>query len=291
MESLTIDLQHAALDDSIPVSTLLRKALAVATKLGQDNFKKWIESELDGYTDEVPEYRKAGGQIMAWNMYRGWMPVQSEDEEFNEITSKRGVGQSAMELEALVSDRNGTSSYHMPLSLGIQKMLGEAAGFETQYTFFTNSASILGILGAIRTVILKWSLALEGAGVKGKNMSFTKEESQASGSVSQNITIYAPVTVQTVGSGSATAITVGAMDIGKVNVFIGKLADKINEIEDLEDKEELEEDIRTIKAQASSINPKWDKIRAALRSIGSALGKATSSAVVNDLLEHLEGLL
>lgn len=290
MKSLIIDLQQAALDDSVPVSTLLRKALLVATKLSQDDFKKWIESELDGYTDDVPEYRRARGRVMGWNMFSGWQLVQFEDKEIGDLISNRGTGQSAVELEALVS-KEGYSSFHMTLPPGIQKMLGEGLGFETQYTVFTERASILGILGAIRTIILKWSLALEKAGVIGENMSFTESENQASGSVSQNITnYYAPVTYQTVGHGSATAIIVGAMDIDKIRVFIEKLAEKIDEIEGLEDKEELAQDISTIRAQTISKNPKWDKIRAALRSIGSALGKATSSIAAKELLEQLAEL-
>ncbi len=291
MKSLIIDLQHAALDDAVPVSTLLRKALVAATKLGQGDFKEWIESELDGYTTDVPEYRRTSGRVMAWNMFTGWQLIQFEDKELGDLISKRGTGQSATELEALISDKEGNRSFQMPLPLSVQKMLGEGLGFETQYSLFTNRASLLGILGAIRTIILKWSLALGGVGVIGENLSFTEAESQASGSVSQNINIYAPVTIQTVGSGSAIAISVGTMDVDKVNTFIDILVEKIDEIEGMEDKEELEEDIRTIRTQASSGNPKWDKIRAALRSIGSALGKATSSAVANELLEHLGGLL
>ena len=57
--SLLREIQNAATDQSTNVATLLRKCKILAARLGNEEFKQWIENELNGYkpTDELPEYR------------------------------------------------------------------------------------------------------------------------------------------------------------------------------------------------------------------------------------------
>jgi hypothetical protein len=44
-----LELQRDALERSIAVSDLLRKALVVSRKLGIDSIQEWLNSELNGY--------------------------------------------------------------------------------------------------------------------------------------------------------------------------------------------------------------------------------------------------
>ena len=44
------------------MSTILRKCLVLAHTLHNDRLKTWAESELNGYHDEVPDYRKTPAQ-------------------------------------------------------------------------------------------------------------------------------------------------------------------------------------------------------------------------------------
>jgi hypothetical protein len=57
--SLLRQIQDAAIDSSIDLPTLLRKCKVLAARLGNEDFKRWIDNELSGYdkTDELPEYR------------------------------------------------------------------------------------------------------------------------------------------------------------------------------------------------------------------------------------------
>ena len=77
MSSLVQDLQREALNSSVPVSDLLRKASIVARKLHIRDFEGWIMLELKGYSeqDEVPGYRIISGQMRVWNPYRGHQPL------------------------------------------------------------------------------------------------------------------------------------------------------------------------------------------------------------------------
>ena len=86
MEGIVIQLQKDALDDSIDIETLLRKAFLVARKLNLEDFKKWILEEQNGYKSKVPDYRMIHGEIYGWTPYHGWVPVIM-DGEFKDILS------------------------------------------------------------------------------------------------------------------------------------------------------------------------------------------------------------
>lgn len=57
--SLLREIQSAAIDSEVPLSTLLRKCKVLAARLGNEEFKSWIDRELNGYDsrDDLPEYR------------------------------------------------------------------------------------------------------------------------------------------------------------------------------------------------------------------------------------------
>ncbi|WP_082360398.1 hypothetical protein [Paracidovorax avenae] len=57
--SLLRQIQDAAIDSSVNLPTLLRKCKVLAARLGNDDFKRWIDNELSGYEnkDDLPEYR------------------------------------------------------------------------------------------------------------------------------------------------------------------------------------------------------------------------------------------
>jgi hypothetical protein len=57
--SLLRDIQTTAVDSNNDVATLLRKCKILAVRLGNNDFKQWVDQELNGYTDssELPEYR------------------------------------------------------------------------------------------------------------------------------------------------------------------------------------------------------------------------------------------
>ena len=58
--SLLNDIQRDILDPSMALSVILRKALVLAFQLGNEEFKSWVEQELNGYprdTEALPDYR------------------------------------------------------------------------------------------------------------------------------------------------------------------------------------------------------------------------------------------
>lgn len=57
--SLLRDIQDAAIDANTDISVVLRKCKVLAARLGNEEFKLWVERELNGYSSkgEVPKYR------------------------------------------------------------------------------------------------------------------------------------------------------------------------------------------------------------------------------------------
>ena len=57
--SLLREIQEAAIDSEVELTTLLRKCKVLAARLGNVEFKQWVENELSGYDDveTLPEYR------------------------------------------------------------------------------------------------------------------------------------------------------------------------------------------------------------------------------------------
>ncbi len=54
------ELQHAVIDSSVDSATTLRNAKVLATILGNEEFRMWVDNELKGYSggQPLPEYRE-----------------------------------------------------------------------------------------------------------------------------------------------------------------------------------------------------------------------------------------
>jgi len=57
--TLLRDIQDASIDANVDITVVLRKCKVLAVRLGNEDFKKWIDSELNGYDedDPLPDYR------------------------------------------------------------------------------------------------------------------------------------------------------------------------------------------------------------------------------------------
>jgi hypothetical protein len=57
--SLLHELQNAAVDATVPISTLLRKCAVLAARLDNEELRAWVAKELNGYEslEEIPAYR------------------------------------------------------------------------------------------------------------------------------------------------------------------------------------------------------------------------------------------
>lgn len=292
MESVVIELQRDALDKEVSISMLLRKALVVARKLGQSEFLKWIELELNGYGEEdTPEYRVVRGKVKAWNPYNnGWIPVIIEDSKEAESLSCRPNNQSIAEIEHLVSNSNPNSSLHMPFPNDIERYLCEGADFETNVSLHIDKTALIKTLDAVRNIVLNWSLQLEEDGVLGEGLTFTKTEKEAATHTPQNINnFYGAVNSPQIAQGNEQSSQVSSAtygDMKAISEFVDKLQQNLQEITlGSSQKEELTAEIATMKAQVVSPKPKEGIIKECLTSVRTILESASGSAVGQLLLE------
>jgi len=188
MKSIVIELQQLASDDSCTIATLLRKSLIVSSKLDLNDFKKWINNELNGYdnTDEIPQYREVTGDLKAWNPYNGiWIPIIWEN--MPKGLTKCRIGQSVGEIEDLLKNRKDKDILTISFAPEQTAILSRVIDTPTPPTRIISSSQFAGILGTVRNIVLEWSLKLESDGVLGKDLTFTEKEKQKVSSTTYNI--------------------------------------------------------------------------------------------------------
>jgi hypothetical protein len=172
-QSLIEQLQSGAIDGSAPISDLLRRAKLAAVKLGAAEFDTWIEREMNGYhrDDPVPDYREVAGPVRFFNPYRGWCPILGMEDR------KRRVRQPIAEVFELANTASGYLTIGVPEQ--VRKGVSQQIGFDVDVQQHISASSMNAIVEAVRNAILDWTLRLERAGIHGKGLSFTREETKA----------------------------------------------------------------------------------------------------------------
>jgi AbiTii len=190
--SLVIDLQRAALDEGQSVSSLLRKAKVVATKLDLAEALTWIDAELSGYESErtVPDYRQVRASVEMFNPYLGWQKVQFANSALRDVFSNRALSAGVPLLEEY-SDRARTESGGR-LSVATPQagidLIHSQMPVKLRVESFVDLSMCKHITAAVRARILDWALGLEKKGVLGTGMTFSeKERHQASTAPQINI--------------------------------------------------------------------------------------------------------
>lgn len=174
IEGIVIQLQREALDESVDIETLLRKAYLVARKLQLKEFEEWISYEQNGYKGNIPDYRNVGGEIKAWNPYHGWIPVVF-DSRASDIFNKMPLGLPIAAISDAYHDSNGSVSFTVPGAL--TELLNKSDSFlQTNYSFRSSKAELRKIISAVRNRILDWSILLEENGIVGEGLRFTDDE-------------------------------------------------------------------------------------------------------------------
>lgn len=118
--SLLREIQEAAIDSTVSLSTLLRMCKVLAARLGNTEFKSWIDSELNGYQslENLPTYRilkvhskgHFSGPFQS-GLRNADIPLMCMPERFRDKLSHSYLTSPVAALESLVStDGNGTLS-------------------------------------------------------------------------------------------------------------------------------------------------------------------------------------
>lgn len=168
------------------VISVLRKARIIAHRLDLKELDSWIQSELNGYqvNQEVPTYRNIRGSLKFRNPYRGWCPVNFDDNEIQVTLSTHIVRESIAEI---VSFAESEKTIYVELPSSEVKKLNEWCQTPTYMDFqiWLSSESFKAIVQNIINMLLNWTLKLDELGVLGDNMQFTEEEKENAKTISQ----------------------------------------------------------------------------------------------------------
>ncbi len=178
MSSIVLELQQNALDPSVRVSDLLRKSLVTAKKLGIDEFESWIEKELNGYSTEndAPSYRVLRGQVVAWDIYRGWQPVFFENFDDAILLSKCIALQPIGVIESALQQSADNASLYADFNPATEEKIIRLLDSPAQVTRKVSPHSLVTVTESVRNIILRWSLQMEADGILGDGLTFSAKE-------------------------------------------------------------------------------------------------------------------
>ncbi|ARA74749.1 hypothetical protein LES60_05405 [Pectobacterium brasiliense] len=170
--SLLRQIQDAAIDSSIDLPTLLRKCKVLAARLGNDDFKRWIDSELSGYDnkEDLPEYRilrvnskgHFGGPFGS-GLRNADMPLSCLPEDFREMLGHSYFTQPIAAMASLVADgKSGTlqEPWNPDLVAHFGGRIYENMVCMQAWKVIPTSA-LVAALDTVRTRILNFALEIE----------------------------------------------------------------------------------------------------------------------------------
>ena len=174
--SIVKEIQHAAVEMTIPLPVLLRKCMVLAAALKNNDLKQWASHELNGYptntSDVIPDYRRlhaeAHGTFTAagnWWWRDVTIPAAALQERARRFGETVLLPQPVAELQALAdTDPTGSLSCPWPgelIQIHRNKIFADMQLVDA-WQSLTNQA-LKGVLDAIRNRVLEFALALEDA--------------------------------------------------------------------------------------------------------------------------------
>lgn len=170
--SLLREIQDAAIDSKIELAVLLRKCKVLAARLGNPEFKKWVENELSGYNDidELPDYRiltvnskgHFSGPFQS-GLRNADIPLMCIEEDFRQHLTHSYLAQGVASMESLVRDASG-GTLQEPWNPDLVAIVGQGIYQSMncmQAWKVIPVAGIVSALDAVRNRILNFVLEIE----------------------------------------------------------------------------------------------------------------------------------
>lgn len=170
--SLLREIQKDAVNSNVSISDLLRKCKILAYRLGNEDFKSWVDFELNGYksNDLLPEYRKlyvgsrghfVGSFGRSFN--NADIPTHGLPEKLQEICTKAIFTNPIAALESYaVNDKNDQLTQSWDLAILAKYGSNMYSDFNCiQAWKVIPIAAVIGIIDTVKTKILNFVLEIE----------------------------------------------------------------------------------------------------------------------------------
>ena len=235
--SLLRQIQDSAIDSSVDLATLLRKCKVLAARLGNEDFKRWIDNELSGYDskDDLPEYRILNvnskghfGGPFGSGLRNADIPLMCLPEHFRESLGHSYMMEPVAAMASLVA--NGKSgSLQEPWNPDLVAHFGNRI-YERMVCMqawkVIPASAIVAALDTVRTRVLNFVLEIEAQNpAAGEAMSNERPVPQET--VQHIFNTYITGDVQNLSSGSTNVSQNANMQKGVDQEVFTKLLDAI----------------------------------------------------------------
>lgn len=282
MAGLVAELQADALNESIHVMALLRKAKAVSVKLNAPSISAWIDNELQGYrsNDDIPEYRHVRGSLVCFNHMNGHIPLQMDNRDQLEAITTRKIAQPLGQLCEHAANNN---SIVIAFSARQAEALMNRMRFKMEPGLQIEASTLKNIIFGVRDKVMHFALELELQGIHGEGMGFSKEEKAAAASVTYNTITIGNMhnsQIQQDTQNSQQKIEQNSFDTD-LKKFLEDFIRDISKVKDEATAKALLADAETIKSQSTAPVPKKGIIKECLLSIKTTLEGAAGSVLAS----------
>lgn len=162
------ELRDGAVDDSVPLSTLLRKTLILASLIQNEDLRVWAKRELDGYpsVEQLPSYRNVVASVSGDFVGRvramdHRLPVEQYDEDTQNRLTIVPIVDSVRELEETLKGAGEFVTFALEMSwCQILPPLFEYAEL-VDIRRHVHRGKLQAILDTVRTQLLDLVLDLE----------------------------------------------------------------------------------------------------------------------------------
>ncbi len=290
--ALVIELQSKAADSSCPGSELLRLTLITARKLNREDFADWIQKELNGYRDinDVPKYRRVRGLAVVRSLYgQQWFPMVLSNLEKG-VPDKLTTMWLPYPISEIENDAARGEDLILSYDEDVEAMLMRGLHGRGQPALKFTSSQLMGIVNAVRNIILEWALSLEQAGVVGEGLTFNQTEKSSVPSLSIE-TLINQVTnsqIQVRSPGAQQNFQIKGDDLEGIRALITDLLKAVPTLALSEQqKAELKSEADTIYAQCESPKPKPAILSASLSTILQLVQIANASGSLIDRIQQI----
>lgn len=191
MSKAVIELQKDIINNQLDIISMLRKAHLIASKLELNDFKNWIDSELNGYSNysSIPEYRSIIGEIKVRNPYYGLMPVVLP----SNLEKKLNVRKIFNPMSEILSLSKDNKTIKMALPTELEEIICANMEITLHCYFVFGSHYLTSIIDSVKTTLLEWCIKLEKDGILGDEFEFNDMEKEKTKEIPQQIKYYRQV--------------------------------------------------------------------------------------------------
>lgn len=255
--SLLRRIQDAAISPETDVATLLRMCKVLAVRLGNEDFKNWVDSELNGYPDQesVPDYRRLNVQSVGHfsgpygsGMQNAPIPPMCIPERFREGVKRSILSEPISYYGSLVAQSDGNNArenWSADLVAFVGSNIFENMNCMAAWKVIPFSA-LVALIDTIKTRVLNFCLEIESedpdAGEAPPN-----EPPIAQERVDQVFNTFITGTVQNLATGSHHVSQQATMNSGVSDALFRDLLQAISTVNDAHAVQEMQLSVESMR--------------------------------------------